>query len=108
MSRRLSRSMKSALDLPRRSNAVRGLDYSVRFLLEWAFPHLPEALAGPGATVPAIMPERLTSTSPYQPVKEVVASGPYRFLPDPRRPRRFRALCRIPAAGWPAWLYVRS
>jgi len=83
-------------------------DYTVRFRLERQFPHLPEALAGPGATVPAIMPERLTSTSPYQPVKEVVASGPYRFLPDPRRPRRFRALCRIPAAGWPAWLYVRS
>jgi peptide/nickel transport system substrate-binding protein len=28
------------------------------------------------------MPERLASTSPYQPVKEVVGSGPYRFLAD--------------------------
>ena len=28
------------------------------------------------------MPERLASTSPYQPVKDVVGSGPYRFLPN--------------------------
>jgi len=57
-------------------------DHTVRFRLKRRFPHLPEALAGPGGTVPAIMPERLASTSPYQPVKEVVGSGPYRFLPD--------------------------
>src|SRR5690242_3594163 len=57
-------------------------DRTVRFHLKRPFPHLPEALAGPGGTVPAIMPERLASTSPYQPVKEIVGSGPYRFLPD--------------------------
>jgi peptide/nickel transport system substrate-binding protein len=57
-------------------------DHTVLFRLKRPFPHLPEALAGPGGTVPAIMPERLASTSPYQPVKEVVGSGPYRFLAD--------------------------
>ena len=57
-------------------------DHTVRFRLKRRFPHLPEALAGPGGTVPAIMPERLASTSPYQPVKEIVGSGPYRFLAD--------------------------
>jgi len=57
-------------------------DHTVRFRLKRPFPHLPEALAGPGGTVPAIMPERLATTSPYQPVKEVVGSGPYRFLAD--------------------------
>ena len=57
-------------------------DRTVRFRLKRPFPHLPEALAGPGGTVPAIMPERLATTSPYQPVKEVVGSGPYRFLAD--------------------------
>src|SRR5439155_16618815 len=36
----------------------------------------------PGGTVPAITPERLAATSPYQPVKEIVGSGPYRFLAD--------------------------
>jgi len=33
-------------------------DRTVRFRLKRPFPHLPEALAGPGGIVPAIMPER--------------------------------------------------
>src|SRR5437016_7136133 len=57
-------------------------DRTVRFRLKRPFPHLAEALAGPGGTVPVIMPERLAATSPYQPVKEIVGSGPYRFLAD--------------------------
>ena len=57
-------------------------DRIVRFRLKRPFPHLPEALAGPGGIVPAIMPERLAATSPFQPVTEMVGSGPYRFLPD--------------------------
>jgi len=43
---------------------------------------LPDALAGPGRIVPAIMPERLALTSPFKPVAEIVGSGPYRFLTD--------------------------
>src|SRR5215472_6900759 len=54
-------------------------DRTVKFRLKRPFPHLPMALAGPGGTVPAIMPERLAATSPHQPVKEVVGSGPFRF-----------------------------
>src|SRR5260370_31382280 len=42
-------------------------DRTVRFRLKRPFPHLPEALAGPGGTVPAIMPERLAAESPYKP-----------------------------------------
>jgi peptide/nickel transport system substrate-binding protein len=57
-------------------------DRTVRFRLKWPFPHLPEALAGPGANVPAIMPERLAVASPFKPVTEIVGSGPYRFLPE--------------------------
>src|SRR5438132_355574 len=57
-------------------------DRTVQFRLKRPFPHLPMALAGPGGTVPAIMPERLATTSPHQPVKEVVGSGPFRFLKD--------------------------
>jgi peptide/nickel transport system substrate-binding protein len=56
-------------------------DLTVRFRLKRPFPHLPEALAGPGVNVPAIMPERLAATSPFEPVAEIVGSGPYRFLP---------------------------
>jgi len=55
---------------------------TVRFRLKRPFPHLPEALAGPGGNVPAIMPERLAATSPFKPVAEIIGSGPYRFLPD--------------------------
>jgi peptide/nickel transport system substrate-binding protein len=57
-------------------------DRTVRFRLKGPFPHLPEALAGPGGIVPAIMPERLAATSPFKPVAEIVGSGPYRFLPE--------------------------
>ena len=57
-------------------------DKTVRFRLKRPFPHLPMALAGPGGTMPAIMPERLASTSPFQPVAEVIGSGPFRFLKE--------------------------
>jgi peptide/nickel transport system substrate-binding protein len=57
-------------------------DRTVRFRLKLPFPHLPEALAGPGGIVPAIMPERLAASSPFKPVSEMVGSGPYRFLAD--------------------------
>jgi peptide/nickel transport system substrate-binding protein len=55
-------------------------DRTVRFRLKRPFPHLPDALAGPGAIVPAIMPERLAVGSPDKPVAEIVGSGPFRFL----------------------------
>src|SRR5712691_7285516 len=55
-------------------------DRTVRFRLKRPFPHLPEALAGPGGNVPAIMPERLAVESPFKPVGEIGGSGPYRFL----------------------------
>jgi len=57
-------------------------DSTVKFRLKRPFPHLPLALAGPGGTVPVIMPERLAATSPFQPVGEIVGSGPFRFLKD--------------------------
>src|SRR5215467_4559630 len=57
-------------------------DRTVQFRLKQPFPHLPDALAGPGGIVPAVMPERLAATSPYKPVNEIVGSGPYRFLPE--------------------------
>jgi peptide/nickel transport system substrate-binding protein len=57
-------------------------DRTVQFRLKRPFPHLPEALAGPGGVVPAIMPERLAATSPFKPVAEIIGSGPYRFLAE--------------------------
>ena len=66
-------------------------DRTVRFRLKRPFPHLPEALAGPGGIVPAIMPERLATTSPFKPVAEIIGSGPLslpRRRAYQRRPRR--------------------
>ena len=57
-------------------------DRTVRFRLRRPYPHLPDALAGPGGNMPAIMPERLATGSPFKPVTEIIGSGPYRFLPD--------------------------
>ncbi len=68
-------------------------DRTVRFRLKRPFPHLPEALAGPGGTVPAIMPERLATEAPYKSVGEIGGSGPYRFLAQ--------AAARLRRAGLP-------
>src|SRR5947209_4571642 len=57
-------------------------DKTVRFRLKRPFPHLAEALAGPGGNAPVIMPERLAQESPFKPVSEVIGSGPFRFLKD--------------------------
>jgi len=51
-------------------------DRTVRFRLKRPFPHLPEALAGPGGNAPVIMPERLAATSPF-----CRLSAPYRQSP---------------------------
>src|SRR6266436_9151356 len=51
-------------------------DRTVRFRLKRAFPHLPEALAGPGGNVPAIMPERLALESPFKPSPKSSAAAP--------------------------------
>jgi peptide/nickel transport system substrate-binding protein len=45
--------------------ATEELDKTVRFRLKRPFPHLPEALAGPGGMVPVIMPERLAAGKPW-------------------------------------------
>lgn len=61
-------------------------DRVVQFRLKRPFPLLPDALAKPTSYLPAIMPERLASTSPTVAVQEMVGSGPYRFVPGERVP----------------------
>lgn len=61
-------------------------DRTLRFRLRRAFPLLPQALAKTTPYVPFIMPERLIPSEPNVAVKEVVGSGPFRFLPGERVP----------------------
>jgi peptide/nickel transport system substrate-binding protein len=58
-------------------------DSVIRFSLKSPFPLLPEALATP-TNMCAIVPERLAQTDPNQQMREVVGSGPFRFLADER------------------------
>ncbi|WP_135466222.1 ABC transporter substrate-binding protein [Crenalkalicoccus roseus] len=57
-------------------------DRRLRFRLKQPFPMLAHALGTIGAPIPFIMPERLANTDPFQQVREVVGSGPYRFKAD--------------------------
>jgi peptide/nickel transport system substrate-binding protein len=68
-------------------------DGVVRFRLKRPFPLLPEALAKPTSYLPVIMPERLAATPNTQAVKELIGSGPYRFVPGERVPGA-RSVCR--------------
>ena len=57
---------------------------TVLFSLRRPFPLLFDALAKTSPPGCFIMPERLARTDPAQPIREVVGSGPFRFLPDER------------------------
>ena len=61
-------------------------DRKLRFRLKRAFARLPDALAKTGPNMSAIMPERLALTEASLPVKEVVGSGPFRFVAAEREP----------------------
>ncbi len=57
-------------------------DKTFRLKLKKPFPHLLVALSRVGALTCFVMPERHALTDPYQQVKEMIGSGPYRFLAD--------------------------
>ncbi|MGA9868990.1 MAG: ABC transporter substrate-binding protein [Acetobacteraceae bacterium] len=54
-------------------------DKVLRLRLKAPFPLVPDALATI-TNMACIMPERLAQTSPFEQVKEVMGSGPYRFV----------------------------
>ncbi len=55
-------------------------DRTVRFRLKRPFPLLTAALGKAGSNVCVMMPERLAATDPFQQVKEMIGSGPFRFI----------------------------
>ncbi len=57
-------------------------DRRLRFRLKRPFPLLLAALGSVASPAPLIMPERLANTDPFQQVREMVGSGPFRFKPD--------------------------
>jgi peptide/nickel transport system substrate-binding protein len=58
------------------------------FTLELAerFGPVLDALGKPSSNVPFMMPARIASTSPEEPIKEVVGSGPFKFARDDWQP----------------------
>ena len=59
---------------------------SFRLTLKSPFGLVLDALAKPGAMVPAIMPKRLAETPATRAITEPVGSGPYRFVAQEYRP----------------------
>ena len=57
-------------------------DKSFRLLLQAPFGQVIESLATVSGYVPFMMPERLAATDPNTPIREIVGSGPFRFLPE--------------------------
>jgi peptide/nickel transport system substrate-binding protein len=57
-------------------------DRTVRWRLKKPFPLMPDCLGKVGAITAAIMPERIATADASVPVKEMVGSGPFRFVPE--------------------------
>jgi peptide/nickel transport system substrate-binding protein len=83
-------------------------DKTIVFRLKRPFPLLFEALGKPSSPVCFIMPERMAKTDPSQAVREMIGSGPFRFVPNERVPgsrivyERFADY--VPRAeGTPSW-----
>lgn len=55
-------------------------DRKFQLKLKQPFPHLLVALSRVGALTCFVMPERFALTDPYQQVKEMIGSGPYKFV----------------------------
>ncbi len=55
-------------------------DRTIEIRLTRKFPLLLDAIGKPDSTVAFIMPERLANTDPNTAIKEMVGSGPYRFM----------------------------
>ncbi len=83
-------------------------DKTLVFRLKRPFPLLPDALGKVAGVMCAIMPERLANTDPYQPITEMVGSGPFRYVAAERVPGALSAYTRFEGyvprpGGAPSW-----
>ena len=56
-------------------------DQTFDLVLKQPFAFVLEALGKPGSNVPAMLPKRLAELAPTQPIRELVGSGPFRYVP---------------------------
>lgn len=61
-------------------------DRTIGWRLKSPFPLIPDCLGKVGSSTAAIMPERLAATDPGVPVKEIIGSGPFRFVAEEHVP----------------------
>ena len=61
-------------------------DKNFSIQLKEPFPLLIDALAKVSSLAPFIMPERLAKTDPFEQVKEMVGSGPFKFVKEEHEP----------------------
>ncbi|WP_370688662.1 ABC transporter substrate-binding protein [Roseomonas sp. GC11] len=82
-------------------------DRTLRFRLKKPFPLLTYALGKPGSPVCVMMPERLAQTDPNTQIREMVGSGPFRFVAEERLAGARVVYARnpdyVPRAGTPSF-----
>lgn len=71
-------------------------DRTVSLRLKAPFPLIPDCLGKVGSSTAVIMPERLASTNPNTPVKEMMGSGPFRFVAEEHVPGSREVYARFP------------
>ena len=83
-------------------------DRTIMFRLKRPFPLLPDALGKVASSMCPMMPERIAQGDPYTAIKEVVGSGPFRYVPGERVPGALTVYTRfedyVPRPGGvPSW-----
>jgi peptide/nickel transport system substrate-binding protein len=61
-------------------------DKSFSIVLRQPFPLLIDALAKPDSNVPFVMPQRVAEASPDEQIKEIIGSGPFKFVKSEWQP----------------------
>ncbi len=56
-------------------------DKTFDLVLKTPFAFVLEALGKPGSNVPAMLPKRLAELPPTQPIRELIGSGPFKYVP---------------------------